>query len=111
VPDTLGPPIISATAGRYIGSDLTPGRLQRVAAFDDEDLDTAVLSRYSEGIMLERSGSRPIWIPGESVTSVRTDGQMLTIRWRMPSGMEVETGFRADGDRTYAGWLEESDSE
>ena len=111
MPATLGSPVIPATTGRYIGSNFAPRRLDRVAAGDLEDFERAVLTRYPEGIMLERSGSRPIWVPGDSITSIRTEDEMLTIRWKLPSGMEVETGFRADDDRTYAGWLEESDSE
>ena len=55
-----------------------------------------MLTRYPEGIMLERSGSRPIWIPGDSITSIRTEDEILTIRWRLPSGTEIDTGFRAD---------------
>lgn len=110
VPATLGAPVIPATAGRYIGSNFAPRRLERIAG-DLEDFERAVLTRYPEGIMLERSGSRPIWVPGDSITSIRTEGEMLTIEWQLPSGMEVQTGFRADDDRTYAGWLEESGSE
>lgn len=77
----------------------------------------AVMTRYPEGIMLQRSGAGPIWIPDESITAVRTErgiaGKALThdgilaIRWRLPSGAEIDTGFRADDRAEYDRWLEE----
>lgn len=31
---------------------------------------------------------------------------VLAIRWRLPSGTGISTGFRADDRREYARWLE-----
>ena len=33
----------------------------------------AVLTRYPEGIMLQRTGAGPIWIPDDSITAIRTE--------------------------------------
>jgi len=55
--------------------------------------------------MLERTRAKTIWIPQRSITAVRAergiagkvaarDG-ILAIRWRLPSGVEIDTGFRA----------------
>ena len=67
--------------------------------------------------MLQRSGASPIWIPDESITAIRTErgiaGKALThdgilaIRWRLPSGTEIDTGFRGDDRRELAKWIEE----
>ena len=67
--------------------------------------------------MLERSGGRPIWIPDEAITAIRTErgiaGKALThhgilaIRWRLPSGTEIDTGFRGENRMDYAQWLGE----
>ena len=32
---------------------------------------------------------------------------ILAIRWRLPSGTEIDTGFRGDDRREYARWLGE----
>jgi hypothetical protein len=32
---------------------------------------------------------------------------ILAIRWRLPSGTEIDTGFRADDRRDYVRWLPE----
>lgn len=32
---------------------------------------------------------------------------ILAIRWRLPSGTEIDTGFRADNRDEYVHWIEE----
>jgi hypothetical protein len=76
-----------------------------------------VLTRYPEGILLERIRANPIWIPQEAITAVRTERGMagkvaarnsiLAIRWRLPSGIEIDTGFRANDRGEYGDWLKE----
>ncbi|PRC43542.1 transporter [Mycobacterium sp. ITM-2017-0098] len=117
LPDTVGAVLIPATKGLYIGSTLVPHWNDRVAAGDLGFRAKAVLTRYPEGIMLQRTGSGPIWIPDDAIAEIRTEkhlaGKALThegilaIRWRLPSGAEIETGFRADDRRDYSKWLPE----
>jgi hypothetical protein len=116
MPDTVGPALIPATKGLYVGSTLVPNWNDRVAASDLGFHNKAVLTRYPEGIMLQRTGAGPIWIPDDSIIAIRTErgiaGKALThdgilaIRWRLPSGTEIDTGFRADNRADYAPWLE-----
>ena len=118
LPDTVGPAIVAATKGLYVGSTLAPSWQDRIAVGDLGFRAKAVLTRYPEGIMLQRSGAGPIWIPDESITAIRTErgiaGKALThdgilaIRWRLPSGTEIDTGFRGDDRRELAYWVEEA---
>jgi hypothetical protein len=117
LPDTVGPAIVPATKGLYVGSTIAPSWQDRIAAGDLGFRSKAVLTRYPEGIMLQRSGAGPIWIPDESITAIRTErgiaGKALThdgilaIRWKLPSGTEIDTGFRGDDRRELANWVEE----
>jgi hypothetical protein len=117
LPDTVGAAVIPATKGLYVGSTLVPNWNDRVAVGDLGFRNKAVMTRYPEGIMLQRTGGTPIWIPAEAITAIRTErgiaGKALThegilaIRWRLPSGTEIDTGFRADNRADYAAWLEE----
>ncbi len=130
LPDTVGPAIVPATKGLYVGSTLAPNWNDRVAAGDLGFRAKAVLSRYPEGIMLQRTGAGPIWIPDESIVDIRTEKNLagkvipggrsgatggkaashegiLAIRWRLPSGTEIDTGFRANDRREYSKWLPE----
>lgn len=77
----------------------------------------AVLTRYPGGILVERIGGQPIWIPKESIVDIRTErgvagkvaarSGLLAIRWRLPSGTVIDTGFRANNRDEYAKWLQE----
>jgi hypothetical protein len=117
LPDSVGPAIIPATKGLYVGSTLAPRWLDRVAVGDLGFRGKATLTRFPEGIMVQRSGATPIWIPDESITAIRTErgiaGKALThdgilaIRWRLPSGTEIDTGFRGDDRRELANWVKE----
>jgi len=115
LPDTVGAPVVTATKGLYVGSTLAPHWNDRVAVGDLGYRTKAVLTRYPEGIMLQRTGAGPIWIPDASITGIRTERAMagkalthegiLAIRWRLPSGTEIDTGFRADDRTAYSRWL------
>lgn len=122
LPDLLGAAINEPTRGLYVGSTVAPDWLERVAAGDLGYRSKAVLTRYPEGLLLERSGTRPIWIPQESLIGIRTEvglagkvvpggrrdsataGGILVIRWRLPSGTEIDSGFRGDERRDYPRW-------
>ena len=119
LPDTVSPAVIPGIKGLYVGSTLAPSWQDRIAVDDLGYRSKAVLTRYPEGIMLQRSDDAPIWIPAESVTAIRTErgiaGKVMThdgilaIRWRLPSGTEIDTGFRADDRRQYDNWLSDQD--
>ncbi|HVQ51746.1 MAG TPA: transporter [Mycobacterium sp.] len=116
LPDTVGPALIPATKGLYVGSTLAPSWLDRIAVGDLGYRAKAVLTRYPEGIMLQRTGAEPIWIPDDAIAAIRkekgiagkamTHEGILAIRWRLPSGTEIDTGFRADDRADYDRWLE-----
>lgn len=115
VPDEVGAALIT-TSGHYCGSMMAPGWHERIAAGDLGFRSRAVLTRYVGGIMVERQRAQPIWIPQDSVTGIRIERSMggravarigiLAIRWRLPSGVEIDTGFRANHRDEYTGWLE-----
>ena len=117
LPDTVGSAIVPATRGLYVGSTIAPSWQDRIAVGDLGFRSKAVLTRYPEGIMVQRSGAGPIWIPDESITAIRTErgiaGKALThdgilaIRWKLPSGTEIDTGFRGDDRRELTKWTGE----
>lgn len=123
LPDSVGPALVPATKGLYVGSTIVaggapaPSWLDRVVVGDLGFRSKAVLTRYPEGIMVQRTGATPIWIPDESITEIRRErglaGKALThegilaIRWKLPSGAEIDTGFRSDDRNELANWVEE----
>jgi hypothetical protein len=115
LPDTVGPVLIEPTRGLYVGSTLAPSWQDRVAVGDLGYRTKATLTRYPEGIMVQRSGATPIWIPDESITAIRTErgiagkamthNGILAIRWKLPSGTEIDTGFRSENRSDYSKWV------
>ncbi len=118
MPEMVGSPIVAPTRGMYVGCTLAPSWHDRVVVGDLGYRSKAVLTRYTEGILVERSGASPIWIPQESITAIRTERGMvgkvvardgiLAIRWRLPSGVEIDLGFRGNDRSEYDRWLTES---
>ena len=65
MPDMLGPAIVAPTRGLYVGSTSSPriGWNRHRPSATRVTGRKAVLTRYPKGILLERSGADPIWIP------------------------------------------------
>ena len=114
LPEKVGT-VILTTGGHYCGCTMAPAWNERVLAGDLGYRSKAVLTRYSEGILLERVRAKPIWIPQEAITAIRMERRIagkvaarigiLAIRWRLPSGVEIDTGFRASHRSAYDAWV------
>jgi hypothetical protein len=114
VPAELGAQLLEPTTGLYTGTTMAPSWQNRVAVGELGFRATAELTCFEHGILLERSGATVIWIPQESITAVRTErghaGKVMTqdgvlvIRWKLPTGTEVDTGFRGDDKTVYPAW-------
>lgn len=124
VPAEIGKARLEQTTGLYIGSSFAENWQARVAANGLGARATGTMTAYPKGIVLERTGSEPLWIPRESITEVRTDRRLagkamtedglLVIRWHPPNasdpGIEVDSGFRGDDKSVYPSWIQEFDS-
>jgi len=108
----------TTTRGLYCGCTMAPEWNERITAGDLGYRSKAVLTQYPEGILLERIRANPIWIPQDSIAAIRMERGMagkvvarvgiLAIRWRLPSDVEIDTGFRANHREEYANWLSEA---
>lgn len=120
-PDDPGAMLIEPASGLYVGSTIAPSWQDRIAVGDIGHRATAELSRHERGILLSRTGESSIWIPQDSIRAVRTerglagkvmskDG-LLVIRWVLPTGTEIDTGFRADDKLIYPTWVDSDPNE
>ncbi|MGA9873837.1 MAG: transporter [Rhodococcus sp. (in: high G+C Gram-positive bacteria)] len=116
VPADLGTTLIEPSTGLYVGSTIAPSWQDRIAVGDIGHRAVAELSRHEHGILMTRVGESTIWIPRASIRAVRTerglagkvmskDG-LLVIRWVLPTGTEIDTGFRADDKFVYPTWVD-----
>ncbi|GAA2381308.1 hypothetical protein GCM10009855_21730 [Gordonia cholesterolivorans] len=101
--------------GLYLGSTMAPSWQNRIAVGDFGDRANAQLSAFPAGLLIERSGASQIWIPEESIVAVRTERGLagkamsrdgvLVIRWALPTGIQVDSGLRADDKSVYPEWV------
>ena len=124
VPDKTGPVRLETTSGLYIGSSFAENWQARVAAHGLGARAVASMTGFPNGIVLERAGSEPLWIPRTSIIEVRTDKRLagkamtedglLVIRWHPPGAsdgnIQIDSGFRGDDKAVYPLWITEFDS-
>lgn len=118
VPANVGTQLIAPGTGLYVGSTIAPSWQDRIAVGDLGFRASSELSRYAAGILLERDGASTIWIPQDAIRAIRTERGLagkvmskdgvLVIRWELPSGTEIDTGFRADDKSIYPVWTLET---
>lgn len=116
VPEELGTQVLAPTSGLYVGSTLAPSWQDRIAVGDLGFRAVSELSRYEDGILLERTGASAIWIPQDAIRAIRTERGLagkvmskdgvLVVRWQLPTGTEVDTGFRGDDKSVYRLWVD-----
>lgn len=116
VPSDLGNQLLEPTTGLYVGSTMAPSWQDRIAVGELGFRANGELSRWERGILLDLDGASPIFIPAESIRAVRTErglaGKVMTrdgvlvIRWELPTGTEIDTGFRGDDKTVYPSWVD-----
>jgi hypothetical protein len=102
VPDALGAPLAAAD-GQYVASTSAGDWLDRIAVNSLGIRTNAELSVHPEGVLFERSGAGPVFIPAGQLTGVRQDSGMagkfvekdglLVLSWMLGT-RELDSGFR-----------------
>lgn len=120
-PEKLGAVRVEQTTGLYIGTTFAENWQARVASETLGARAEGTLTGYPEGILLERAGTRAVWIPRKSILEVRTDKRLagkvmtedglLVVRWHPPGSsdptIEIDSGFRGDDKTVYPQWITE----
>lgn len=117
VPTDVGDPLLGPATGMYLGATLAPSWQNRVAVGDFGDRAATAATAHPDGILLTRTGASAIWIPRAAITAIRTErghaGKVMTadgvlvVRWTLPTGTELDSGFRADDKTIYPQWIAE----
>ncbi len=102
VPAELGAPLAGAD-GQYVASTTAGDWLDRIAVHRLGLRTNAGLSVHPEGVLFDRSGAGPVFIPAGRLTGVRQESGMagkfvekdglLVVSWMLGS-RELDTGFR-----------------
>ena len=102
VPAGLGAPLAAAD-GQYVASTTAGDWLDRIAVHNLGIRTNAKLSVHPEGVLFERAGAGPVFIPAGRLTGVRQESGMagkfvekdglLVLSWMLGSH-ELDTGYR-----------------
>ena len=102
VPAELGAPLAAAD-GQYVASTTAGDWLDRIAVHNLGLRTNAKLSVHPEGVLFERAGAGPVFIPAGRLTGVRQESGMagkfvekdglLVLSWMLGSH-ELDTGYR-----------------
>jgi len=102
VPAELSLPLASAD-GQYVATTTAGDWLDRIAVQGLGIRTNAELTVHPEGVLFERSGAGPVFIPADRLTGVRQDSGMagkfvekdglLVVSWTL-GNRELDTGFR-----------------
>lgn len=102
VPAELGAPLAAAD-GQYVASTTAGDWLDRIAVHNLGIRTNAKLSVHPEGVLFERVGAGPVFIPAGRLTGVRQESGMagkfvekdglLVLSWMLGSH-ELDTGYR-----------------
>jgi hypothetical protein len=109
IPAPVGPPAGAssgrAVAGQYVATTTAGDLLDRIVVHGLGNRGRADLYIRSEGVLLDRVGEPPLWIPKESLRDIRLGsgqaqkafelGGLILITWKL-GDREFDTGFRAD---------------
>ena len=102
IPAELGAAVAVAD-GQYVASTTAGDWLDRIAVHNLGIRTNAELSVHPEGVLFDRSGAGPVFIPAASLTGVRQESGMagkfvekdglLVVSWMLGS-RELDSGFR-----------------
>ena len=102
IPAELGAAVAVAD-GQYVASTTAGDWLDRIAVHNLGIRTNAELSVHPQGVLFDRSGAGPIFIPAASLTGVRQESGMagkfvekdglLVLSWMLGS-RELDSGFR-----------------
>ncbi|KXO89473.1 transporter [Tsukamurella pseudospumae] len=120
-PEQLRDLVFGPVSGVYVGSTVAPHWQDRVAVGDWGFRATVNLSRYADGYLMERGRGNPMWIADERIVEVRRASKLagkvmpgdglLVLRWELPTGTVIDTGFRADDKTTYRKLMDKRETE
>ena len=118
VPADIGGELAPRLEGVYVGSTFASSWQDRVVHGGLGLQANATATLHAAGVLIERDGAEPIFLPREAITGARLApglagrvvgaGGLLVIGWRLGGGAhsaDLDTGLRADDKSAYPQWV------
>lgn len=117
VPDGVDdePELLTGTSGLYVGTTMDGDWQDRVVVGDVGHRAEASAHLRRSGLLVDRTGASPLWIPSDQLRRVRVDhklankvvpgGGMLVVTWQLGEHA-LDTGFRGDDKTVQNEWAD-----
>lgn len=116
VPDSLPvAPLLPPASGVYVGTTVAGDWQDRIAVGDIGFRAAAELRLYPEGLLVDRTGASPLWIPAGALRGARAERALagkamgieglLAVRWQVGEH-QFDSGLRGDDKAAYPAWIE-----
>lgn len=109
------PELLAGTTGLYVGTTFDGDWQDRIVVGDVGHRAEASAHLRRSGLLVERTGASPLWIPSEQLRRVRVDrklankvvpgGGMLVVTWQLGEHV-LDTGFRGDDKARQNEWAD-----
>ena len=121
-PVELPAPLLPPATGVYVGTTTAGNWQDRIVAGGLGHRAATEIRLYDNGVLMDRAGGRPLWIPAGALTDARADralagkvmgtamgsengtAGLLVFRWRLGEH-DVESGVRGDDRDSYPEWI------
>lgn len=107
--------VLPAETGLSVGTTRLGDWQDRINIGDIGQRASATARLWPEGLLLEREGASPLWIPRESIVDAREDHKLANkvvpgaglwvVTWRL-GDWSLDTGFRPSNKETQGQWVE-----
>lgn len=107
--------LLEPATGVYVGSTIAGDWQNRIAIGDIGFRAAATMSLSREGLLIDRTGAGPLWIPAAALVSARTDralaGKVMgieglfVVRWQL-GDQQIDSGLRGDDKDSYGAWVD-----
>lgn len=114
-PAERGEPLLPPARGVYVSTTTADNWQDRIAVHGLGFRSDATLWLYADGLLVERTGADPLWIPVGALINARIGRAMagkvmgieglLVVTWQL-GGYRLDTGFRGDDKDTYGEWID-----
>jgi hypothetical protein len=115
--DDVTPPkdLLEPETGVYVGSTIAGDWQNRIAVGDIGFRAAARITLSKQGLLIDRTGASPLWIPTDRLVSARTDralagkvmgiAGLFVVRWQL-GDQQIDSGFRGDDKSSYGAWVD-----
>ena len=105
--------LLTPVTGLYVGTTRFGDWQDRIVVGDVGHRSTATAHARADGVLLEREGASPLWIPATSIVDARVDHKLankvvpgaglLVVTWQLGTH-KLDTGFRSDQTQEQQEW-------